>query len=73
MAANGSAISSDFDGNGGWVDRSAYDGPYLVTGDGTLPKDPFTGGTDWNYDNTTGAVHSSSTLSSISGSAYNTW
>ncbi len=73
MAPNAGAISADFDGRGGWVDRSAYDGPYLLTGNGQLPKDPFTGATDWSYDNTTGAIHSSSTLVALSGDAYNTW
>jgi prepilin-type N-terminal cleavage/methylation domain-containing protein len=73
MASTGSDISADFDGRGGSVDRMAYDGPYLVTGSGALPPDPFTQTPDWTYDNTTGAVHSSSTLTSISGSAYNTW
>ena len=73
MASTGSDISADFDGRGGSVDRMAYDGPYLVTGSGALPPDPFTEAPDWTYDNTTGAVHSSSTLTSISGSAYNTW
>lgn len=73
MAPNGSGISADFDGRGGWVDRTAYDGPYLVTGDGNPPKDPFTDAVDWTYDNTTGSVHSNSTLASISGTPYNTW
>lgn len=73
MAANGAAISANFDGRGGWVDRSAYDGPYLLTGNGQLPKDPFTAAADWDYDNTTGAVHSSTTLTSLGGAAYNTW
>jgi prepilin-type N-terminal cleavage/methylation domain-containing protein len=73
MASNGSGISSNFDGRGGWVDRNSYDGPYLVTGDGQLPKDPFTASADWSYDNTTGSVHSSSTLVSIGGAAYSTW
>ncbi len=73
MAPNGSAISADFDGNGGSVDRSAYDGPYLVTGDGNLPPDPFTGAADWVYDNTTGAVHSASTLTALDGTNYSNW
>ena len=50
-----------------------YDGPYILTGDGTLPKDPFTTEASWNYDNTTGAIHSSSDLNALDGSAYNTW
>jgi len=73
MASSGDAISADFDGAGGFVDRIAYDGPFIMTGDGQLPRDPFTGIANWNYDNTTGAVHSRSTLTARDGSAYNTW
>lgn len=73
MAATGADISADFDGRGGSVDRNAYDGPYLVVPGGALPLDPFTSAADWNYDNSTGDVHSSSTLASMSGSAYSTW
>jgi hypothetical protein len=51
----------------------AYDGPYLMTGDGALPKDPFTGVADWVYDNSTGAVHSNAGLSAIDGTAYSVW
>ena len=73
MAADGDAISGNFDGRGGWVDRNAYAGPYIRTGDGTLPKDPFTMAANWNYDNATGDVHSGGDLSSMDGSDYNTW
>jgi len=73
MAADGNAISADFDGRGGSVDRASYDGPYLQTGDGNLPKDPFTGAADWTYDNATGDVHSSSSLTSLEGKSYSTW
>jgi len=73
MASSGSAISADLDGRGGWVDRGAYDGPYLVTGDGQLPKDPFTSAADWNYDNATGDIHSSSDLLALDGTPYTTW
>lgn len=73
MAADADAISGNMDGRGGWVDRSMYDGPYIQTGDGALPKDPFTSDADWNYDNTTGAIHSSSDLNALDGSPYNTW
>jgi prepilin-type N-terminal cleavage/methylation domain-containing protein len=73
MAVGGGGISSGSDGRGISVDRSAYTGPYLITGDGNLPKDPFTDAVDWNYDNSTGAVHSASTLSAQNGSAYSTW
>jgi prepilin-type N-terminal cleavage/methylation domain-containing protein len=73
MASDGTGVSSDFDGRGGWVDRTAYDGPYLVTGSGNLPNDPFSGAADWTYSNITGDVHSSSTLTAMDGSAYNSW
>jgi general secretion pathway protein G len=73
MAADGSGISADADGRGLSIDRSAYDGPYLRTGDGNLPVDPFTGGADWNYNNSTGEVHSNATLTALDGSAYSTW
>ena len=73
MVPSGDDISGNFDGRGGMVDRMAYDGPYLVTGDGGLPKDPFTGAADWAYSNVTGEVHSTSDLTSLTGEAYNTW
>ncbi|UCH36374.1 MAG: type II secretion system protein [Armatimonadota bacterium] len=73
VAADGAAISADADGRGMSVDRSAYDGPYLRTADGGLPADPFTGAADWAYDNSTGEVHTSSTLTALDGSAYATW
>lgn len=73
MAADGDAISANFDGRGGYVDRLAFDGPYLLTGDGQLPQDPFTGAADWDYDNSTGDVHSTSTLVGMDGEAYSTW
>jgi len=73
MAADGSAISADADGRGMSVDRAGYDGPYLRTGDGNLPKDPLTGAADWAYNSSTGEVHSGSTLTALDGSAYSTW
>lgn len=73
MATDGSAISADLDGRGGGVDRAAYDGPYLQTGNAQIPPDPFTGLRDWAYDNSTGAVHSNCDLTAIDGSHYNTW
>lgn len=73
MAANGAAISADSDGRGMSVDRTAYTGPYMITGDGSLPKDPITTAADWNYNSATGEVHSSSTLSALSGATYSTW
>lgn len=73
VAASGAAISADVDGRGMSVDRSAYDGPYIRSGDGGLPKDPFTGAADWNYDNSTGEVHSSSTLTALDGTNYSIW
>ncbi len=73
MAADGAAISADSDGRGMSVDRGGYTGPYLSTGNGDLPNDPFTGTTDWTYDNSTGVVHSASTLTTPSGEAYSAW
>jgi len=73
MAKNGAAVSGDMDGQGGWVDRAAYDGPYMLTGDGGLPRDPFTNASDWVYDNATGAVHSNCNLAALDGSNYRTW
>ncbi len=73
MAHDGASISGDSDGQGGQVDRMSYDGPYLQTGDGNLPKDPFTGASDWVYDNASGAVHSNATLSALDGSHYSNW
>jgi prepilin-type N-terminal cleavage/methylation domain-containing protein len=73
MVADGSAISADADGRGMTLDRSGFDGPYLRTGDSNLPRDPFTGAADWNYNNSTGEVHSSATLTAIDGTAYSTW
>jgi general secretion pathway protein G len=71
LAANGDAISSDKDANGVAIDRASYDGPYL---DGTqLPKDPFTGEREWDYDPLTGDVHSFSTLLATDKTVYDTW
>ena len=74
IAANGAAISADLDGGGGFVDRSAYDGPYMVSAAGApLPRDPFTTLADWDYNNVTGALHSHSALTGMNGAAYNVW
>ena len=73
MASDGAAISSDTDGRGMSVDRQGYTGPYLTTADGALPKDPFTGAADWSYNNQTGELHSSSTLTSVTGTSISTW
>jgi general secretion pathway protein G len=61
-------------GTGGPLDVADWSGPYLTTSDGGLPKDPFTDdGTSWNYDPTTGEVHSASDLTSLDGEAYANW
>jgi prepilin-type N-terminal cleavage/methylation domain-containing protein len=73
IASGGDAISGDFDGRGGHVDRKSYDGPYMVVQNGSLPVDPFTEASDWTYDNTTGAVHSNSSLTGLNGITYSTW
>lgn len=73
FAKNGAAISANFDGRGGLVDRKAYDGPYMAAPEASLPLDPFTQLPDWVYNNTTGAVHSNSNLCAINGTPYRTW
>jgi len=72
MAAKGSPPS----GNGGGglsLDPNGYQGPYLRTGDGNLPKDPFTSAADWAYTSATGGVHSASTLTALDGTPYSGW
>jgi general secretion pathway protein G len=72
IAADGSAISANKDANGVGVDRGGYDGPYLESSQ--LPKDPFTGERDWDYDPFTGDVHSRSTLTALDKkTTYDTW
>jgi general secretion pathway protein G len=61
-------------GTGIMLDASGWQGPYLRTPDGNLPKDPFTdSSTSWSYTASTGHVASGSTLTAINGEAYNTW
>jgi len=71
VVPNGDAISADRDANGVSIDRTGYDGPYLEGA--KLPKDPFTGQADWDYDAATGDVHSRSTLAALDKTTYNTW
>jgi general secretion pathway protein G len=73
LAPNGDAISADRDGAGKEIDREEYKGPYLITETGQIPKDPFTGAADWNYDNSTGIVHSSSNLTALDDTPYSSW
>jgi general secretion pathway protein G len=68
--------TTDPSGNGGTgiaLDSAGYQGPYLRTPDGGLPKDPFTTAADWSYTATTGAVHSASTLTALDGTSYSAW
>ena len=56
------------------LDVAGWQGPYLRTPDGAMPKDPFTdSSTTWAYDPPTGNVTSGSTLTAINGDAYSTW
>ncbi len=71
MAAKGACPAAG--GNGVALDTEAYEGPYLHTADGGIPKDPFTDAVDWTYDGTTGEIHSASTLTGIDGSNYSDW
>ncbi len=61
-------------GTGIALDVTGWQGPYLRTPDGQMPKDPFTeSSTTWNYEASTGNVTSGSTLTAINGEAYSTW
>jgi len=61
-------------GGGIALDVNGWQGPYMRTSDGNLPKDPFTeSSTTWSYTAATGDVSSGSTLTAINGEAYSTW
>ncbi len=60
-------------GNGIALDVGAWQGPYMRTADGNLPKDPFTSAADWTYVATSGDIHSASTLTALDGTAYSAW
>ena len=61
-------------GTGIALDVSGWQGPYLRTADGNLPKDPFTdSSTTWSYTASTGHIQSGSTLTAIDGTAYSAW
>lgn len=61
-------------GSGQPIPAYCFQGPYFIASpDGQLPVDPFTGARDWTYDPSTGAIHSSSTLTASDGTLYSTW
>jgi len=61
-------------GTGIALDVNGWQGPYLRTADGNLPKDPFTdSSTTWSYTASTGHIQSGSTLTAINGDAYSSW
>jgi type II secretion system protein G len=70
---NGEHVSGPMDGHGRSVDRAAYRGPYLRTGDMLLPLDPFTDLRDWRYDSSTGEVHSNCDAIGRNGIPYSQW
>src|SRR3990172_10658241 len=53
-------VPSGNGGNGIALDAVGWQGPYMRTPDGNLPKDPFTSATVWTYTATSGDVHSAS-------------
>jgi general secretion pathway protein G len=68
------APSGGTGGGGITLDTLAWQGPYLVSPNGSLPQDPFTeSSTTWSYIPASGEVHSGSTLTAINGQAYNSW
>jgi general secretion pathway protein G len=61
-------------GGGSPISPDCFQGPYLIaTSDGQLPCDPFTGARDWDYDPSSGAVHSASAEASGDGTPYSSW
>ncbi len=61
-------------GGGIALDVVGWQGPYLRTADGNLPKDPFTdSSTTWSYTASTGHVQSGSTLTALDGTSYSAW
>lgn len=61
------------DGDGHRIEilpSTPWEGPYLTTPDGRLPKDPITGKADWTYSKTTGEVRSSASGTALDGTAY---
>jgi hypothetical protein len=50
-----------------------YRGPYLITGDRQLPKDPVTGERTWGYDPATGSIWSYAAGAARDGTAYADW
>jgi type II secretory pathway pseudopilin PulG len=73
MVWKGDHVSGPVDGLGRSVDRDAYRGPYLRTGNMLLPPDPFTDLADWRYDSATGDVHSNSDAIGRNGISYSLW
>jgi general secretion pathway protein G len=72
-ALMGATLAAGNGGGGIALDTTGYKGPYLRTGDGTLPKDPFTNSNAWTYVGSTGSVHSASTLTGLDGTNYSNW
>lgn len=60
------------DAAGNSMNVSGYDGPYIVP-DPAFPPDPFAIDGVWGYDNVTGHVFSTSTLTALDGTLYGNW
>jgi len=72
VAAKGSPPTGN-GGSGIALDSTGYQGPYLRTPDGNLPKDPFTAAANWTYTEATGDVASASALTALDGTNYSSW
>ena len=76
-ASLGQLMTRPTGGTGGsgtiMLDTVSWQGPYLRTPDGNLPKDPFTSGTTWTYTAASGDVHSTSTLTALDSTSYSAW
>jgi hypothetical protein len=53
-----------------YVDARDFAGPYMMTVDGQLPRDPITRRADWKHDPSMGEVRSSAAGKTIDGAPY---
>jgi len=63
-------------GNSISIPAGSYKGPYLVTPDGSIVRDPITGAADWNYVTAVpnvGTVHSSAPGTALDGTPYSSF
>ena len=59
-------------GNDVAINPLDFQGPYLTTPGGGLPKNPVSGAIDWDYVATTGAIHAPAGVA-VDGTNYSDW